>query len=116
MYGGENSDIMIGGEGSDLMYGDGGHDKLIAGTINFNPNQQGYGPVDIVNDTEDDDDDYLFGGTGNDTFVIADYGFWNIGEDKLMDKSSGETVVYMDPWGWDATGVPYLGNHGHLPV
>ena len=42
--------------------------------------------ADDVNDTEDDDDDHLYGGAGADKFVLGDYG-WGFGHDSVMDGS-----------------------------
>lgn len=59
LYGDDGSDTLAGGTGSDVLYGGGGNDVL-------------YGAdTSPINRRRDGSRDYLYGGTGADTFVVS---------------------------------------------
>ena len=121
LYGGDNNDLLIGGDGSDRIYGQNGHDTLYAGDLDINAYVAGASfQMPMINKLDDDDDDFLHGGAGEDTFAIGDYDFLEIGTDSLVDYEAGERVKYMDEWSifadMDGDGIPSYNAFGHRTV
>ena len=121
LFGGSEGDVMIGGDGTDYLYGQGGDDHLVAGDVDINPQERlyAYSPVSVFwysVPTEDDDTDYMQGGTGSDRFVIADFGSLNFDKDIVLDAESQDSFQYIhDPWGaqYPEYGTPDLSEVGH---
>lgn len=56
LYGGDGDDYLDGGSGADRLYGGAGNDTLYGGSTG--------------DDDDDEDEDDLYGGTGDDTYII----------------------------------------------
>lgn len=105
LYGGAGRDVLVGGTGADKLYGEAGDDILIGGTTSADGDEATAAAVfDILNSNasynarmqaildlgvsaeEDDAVDTLFGGAGQDWFLIGT-------GDKVKDKAKNEIVA-----------------------
>ena len=119
VYGGDHDDVVIGGDGADKLFGLDGDDRLYAGKVDLSSYLNGGASLKIENGLDDNDDDDLYGGEGNDTFHIGDYGFWDIDKDRIKDWEFGESIRERDTYGlfpgmtFDQSGELLISSFGH---
>ena len=107
IYGGHGDDILFGGDGHDLIYGDDGSDVLYGD--DGNDTLYGGGGVDHLFGSAGDDyldggndglADYLWGGSGRDTFIRHQLWYGPIYRENLMDydSNSGDKLKTINHW------------------
>ncbi|WP_282078889.1 calcium-binding protein [Epibacterium ulvae] len=85
--GGADNDALYGGTQDDELLGDSGHDYADGGA--GRDVVRGGDGRDTLTGGDDNDDDYLFGGSGQDVFKFSE----NIGADRIEDFEDGIDVI-----------------------
>lgn len=72
LQGGAGNDLLNGGAGNDTLFGQVGNDTLVGGDgddllMGFTASNEAKQTLDVINGVLETDDDFLFGGAGNDT-------------------------------------------------
>jgi Ca2+-binding RTX toxin-like protein len=113
--GGWGDDMLIGGDDTDEIHAGFGYDTLIGGLVHIDPYAPSYNGNYVGGDTEDDCNDYLFSGPSPDVFILGDNGFFDIGQDYIINRQPYDSVVDLDPFGvtLEPWGVPKWNDYGH---
>ena len=110
LYGGSGADFLLGGDGDDTIYGDAGNDLLVGGSgsdVIYGGTGDDYlvgGHSTSNQDTTDDGDDSLYGGSGDDTItgnVGDDTLDGGVGDDSLSGGAGNDTFVFGSGHGDD---------------